>query len=182
VDAIVGTLIGVALGAFISQGTPWLRERLSQKKRAAYLAMRLAVILERFAIDCESLISENERSQIGDDKEGPRGDLPNLEEYPEETNWETLQSDLAHRSLALRNDIASSRDTMYFRWQMEDESKSDACNDEAAIRGAQAWELAISIRRQYNLPAYSPGYDVGGALKKRLLEMKKGAPKILALD
>lgn len=172
VPALIG-IFGVAVGAFITQGSTWIRETRIQKLAAKYLAMRLAVTLEEFAIDCGFLINKNSRAETGDDDEGPCGNLPTLGEYPTDAAWNALEPGLANRALSFRNDLAVSGETIEFRWDMENAIQSEACNDEAAKRGIQALNLAVDLRKKYDLPPYSPGYDVGGRLKKYVADSKK---------
>jgi hypothetical protein len=174
--------IGVVVGAVITQGFILYRETRIQKLARTYLAMRLAVILEAFAIDCSSLINKNNRSESGDDDEGPCGNLPSLGEYPTDANWIVLDSNLANRALSFRNDLAVSDETIEFRWNMENAVQSDACNDEAAKRGIQAWDLAVELRKKYDLPPYSPGYDVGESLKKYVADTKRKTETAVMMD
>lgn len=161
------------VGAVITQGVTWFRETRTQKLAAIYLAIRLAVTLEAFAIDCGFLINKNSRAETGDDDEGPCGNLPSLGEYPKDADWKVLEPGLANRVLSFRNDLAVSDETIEFRWDMENAIQSDACNDEAAKRGIQALNLAVDLREKYGLAPYSPGYDVGGTLKKYASDTKK---------
>ena len=79
------------VGAVITQGVTWFRETRTQKLAAIYLAIRLAVTLEAFAIDCGFLINKNSRAETGDDDEGPCGNLPSLGEYPKDADWKVLE-------------------------------------------------------------------------------------------
>jgi len=64
---------------------------------------------------------------------------------------------------------------------MENALQSDACNDEAAKRGIQALDLAVDLRRKYGLPPYSPGYDVGGTLKKYVADTKQSKAETVSM-
>lgn len=160
---IVAIVVGV-LASTITQVATSRRDR----KTATYLAVRIAITLEAFAIACADLIHENDRAQRSDDDEGPRESLPELAVYPGDENWQTLDVSLANRALAFRNDLTVSHNTMYADWQTGDGPQSDLCDDEAAKRGIQAWDLASDLRSRYKIATYSPGYAIRDHLQKHI--------------
>jgi hypothetical protein len=162
---VVAALVGVS-ASVITQ----VRYSRRDKKAATYLAMRIAISLEAFVIACSDLIGENERAQRGDDEEGPRRSLPELGAYPDSDDWQTLDVEFANRVLALRNDLTVSNNTLFFEWDIGDAAQSDVCDNEAAKRGVQAWDLACALRSNYKLAHYSPGYDIRGRLQKHIYD------------
>jgi hypothetical protein len=162
---LVALVVGISASAITFPLSSY-RERKLHHRVDTYLAMQIAITLEAFAIACFDLVSENERAQPTDDDEGPRKTMPPLARYPGGIDWRTLDAGLANRVLALRNDLAVSASTMYFEWSISSESQSDLCNEQAAKKGVQAWDLAHELRSRYSLDEYSPGYDLRGKLQK----------------
>jgi hypothetical protein len=110
--------------AIITSGLQWLREwrteRTHKARDAAYSAMRVAVILERFAIDCANIISDNHlHSSSGGHAGSAHVELPHLIDYPADTDWKALDAFLAMRALSLRNDILLSEGVLNFHAKIE---------------------------------------------------------------
>ena len=106
-------IIGAGIGSALVQGLlPIWREHHQRKKQAAYMAMRLAVILENFAWACANFIQDNRNAQTLPDEEYPAWDvtLPELGTYPDEgEGWRAIDRKLAGRCLDLRNRILESQ-------------------------------------------------------------------------
>jgi hypothetical protein len=91
--------------------------RRQRQTHAAYMAMRLAVILEAFASSCSDFIQKNMNAYQAEDREFPDWDakLPELGPYPEDSDgWRAIDRKLAGRSLGLRNKIAESQSLISF--------------------------------------------------------------------
>src|SRR4051794_16715332 len=77
------------ISALLTQGLTSLRERLSTRREAKYLALRIAVILETFADDCLSIISGVDTARQSGGAAGQHtSNLPTLPPYPDdEKGW-----------------------------------------------------------------------------------------------
>lgn len=136
----------------------WVKEvfvhRASRKRDARYLAQRLAVILERFSIDCADVIEGNEthRSSEGYAAQ-PRLRVPALAEFPADTDWKAIDPKLAGRALGLPNELALSEQKIVF-WL--DVVPNRGCaetetNQQAGKCGYRAWKLAVDLRNKHGL-------------------------------
>jgi hypothetical protein len=62
--------------------------RVAHKRDARYLAQRLAIILEKFAVDCADIIADNELVNSSEGAAGKRHlVLPILRPFPAEADW-----------------------------------------------------------------------------------------------
>ncbi|MDE2163595.1 MAG: hypothetical protein KGJ53_10560 [Alphaproteobacteria bacterium] len=171
VNWVIAIVVGIGATVITLIATSH-RDTGLRRRVATYLAMRVAITLEAFAIACADLIGENQRAQPSNDDEGPRKLLPRLPSYPSGGDWRTLDMSLANRALAFRNDLAVSANAMYYEFDMNAKKQSDACDDQAAKRGVQAWDLARELRAFYRLPEYSPGFCVRSYLQKHIDELR----------
>src|SRR4051794_11613253 len=91
---LIKTIIGAGIGSALVQVlAPFIRDYRQRKMTAAYMSMRLAVILEAFARECAELIEANKNAQTRPDEEFPDWDvnLPELAPYPDDGDgWRAL--------------------------------------------------------------------------------------------
>lgn len=165
------------IASVTTQVIAWLIERSRSKRssrtQATYLAARLAVIFEHFAIECAEQVADNDMYQQSGGHAGkPHGQLPKLGELPSEANWTTLDPILLSRSLSLPNELLLGERMIAF-WSDIDHEPSllrNACDAQAGICGYRAWQLAEELRSRYGLPDFVPrdfSWDVIKTLKQR---------------
>lgn len=151
----------------------WLRDSRKDSKissrEATYSSIRISVILDEFAIKCAEIISDNDMySRSGGHAGAPHGKLPSLAEYPGDIDWKSLDPTLTARVLSIPNELSLSEGTIKFWEDVDRETVSTACDDQAGKCGYRAWKLAEDIRRRYKLPAFDPkqtAWDVRGLLE-----------------
>lgn len=156
--------LSVAAGvvtALVNQGLGWLRdhrrETKTRKREKEYLAIRLAVALERFAVDCTSVISDNKFYQtIGSAAGEPHLALPHLAEYPTDADWKSLASRLVARVLSFRTEVQLSNHIIESHYLGYPEGAVDACNEEAGKCGRIAQLLAADLRSDCDVEAFAP--------------------------
>jgi hypothetical protein len=127
------------------------RERSNTNTEAAYLALRIVVILEQFVRDCVyRMLSDKievERSQ------GTHYLLPDLADYPPDAHecksFYTRSLKLAGQVLSFPADIKSAENLSGF--QSHYEGNPFGLVDEVIIAGFKAWKIAKSIRDKYGL-------------------------------
>ncbi len=147
------------------------REKRKSRRQGQYLALRLAIILERYASECSDLVSRIDAAfeTNGDPSTFPT-DLPPAPGYPEDDEgWRVLDSSLAHRVLALvveRNaaQAAVTEDWMY----CGPTSAPFECSRLAAILGLEAWDTAVALRQRYKLPPYMARFPFHKSLFMRV--------------
>lgn len=146
-------------------------DRLAEQG-AGYLAARIAVILEQFAIGCAERIANNELYRQSDGHAGhAHGKLPTLTEFPPEANWTVLDPVLLSRTLSIPNELILADRTIAFWWDVEPDPAllQNVCDAQAGTCGYRAWRLAAELRSRYSLPEFSPGafsWDPIGTLKE----------------
>jgi hypothetical protein len=139
------------------------KEKRTSARDAVYLAMQVAVIIERFAIECEDIINHNE---LHTEFQGHAGTvhwkLPPLGEYPTDADWKALDPSLSSRALSLPNELRVSEGVIKFWSELEPRGQGillNTCNGQAGKCGYRAWQLAVDIRRRYGLsPVFEPDF------------------------
>ncbi|MGA2793937.1 MAG: hypothetical protein ABSE69_10445 [Roseiarcus sp.] len=130
--------------------------RATLKKDARYLAQRVAIILEKFAVHCGNSITDNE---LHDRSEGHAGErhltLPAIGPFPAEADWKAIDTDLMDRALSMPNELALADQAILFWWNVvgDEECMQTEANNRAGECGLRAWLLASELRRRCGIPA-----------------------------
>jgi hypothetical protein len=170
---VLGT--GVVAAA-LTHGVSWWRdsrkEKASNLRDARYLALRLAVILERFAIDCSEVVGLVDTYAASKGSAGSQTTkLPEIGEFPSDSDWKTIDPKLAARALEFVNELLMAQQKLNFSWHVSDEDQiTEECADDAALLGLRAWDLAHQLRQRHDLPRFTPAetsHDVEASLKAR---------------
>jgi hypothetical protein len=128
------------LTAVFNQVISWWREKRHEQQMttrdARYLKIRLAVMLERFAIDCaEAIAAQDMYSQSYGHAGAAHGTLPDLPPYPDETDWKILEPEFLARALTFRNELPISDRLIAFWADIDPECIPAACNDQCGKWG-----------------------------------------------
>jgi hypothetical protein len=114
--SIVKTAFGAGLGAATVQGGLALyRERTLKNENAAYLALRIAVLLEAFASECCDFYFDNANAQQPPDEQYPawRTELPTPPQFPDDTEaWRAMDRSLVARCLNFPNRMRASQNSI----------------------------------------------------------------------
>ena len=139
----------------VTIGAEWIREERTEKRDLRYLAMRVAVILEKFAIDCSNLVVENEAYDTSDGEAGSfSSKLPDLPPFPTDADWKSVDPVLASRVLSLQNEVYLTQFSVSDVWGVhEPDEIGKIVNGQAGKCGAKAFGLAHALRTAANLPA-----------------------------
>jgi hypothetical protein len=165
---VVGAAIGsvATIGATIlTLASGWLSKRAENKRSATYLAARLAVVLERFAIECATRIANQELHesstgrQQGINDEGP---LPELLPFPDELNWSSLQPDLIDRVLVIPNECLLANGAIGLCWDLQEDYLPSECMRQCGKVGFMAWTLSADLRTRYGVRAFDPSSAPSG--------------------
>jgi len=159
--------IVIAVGAFsgvvasvVTVGFSWLRELLAKKREAAYLAMRLAVLLEGYAMACigyASFANEHWKQYYGE----PPDDVPQLPPYPSDADWKALDQKLADQILSFANEIATRARSARFARIFE--GNAFQIQTEIEESAHRAIDLAGALRKRYG---FAPSEPLRACLKK----------------
>lgn len=138
------------------------RDAHHRKSHAAYMAMRLAVILESYAYACSEFISENSSMQAPPDQEFPDWNttLPVLPPYPDDPEgWRAIDRKLAGRCLNFQNRIHGSQGIISATNDYTVDDLEDTFREHAAARGLEAWTLATALRDKHGVEKADPVSD-----------------------
>lgn len=152
-------LTGVT-AAIINQMLGWLKDNYRDKAKVEvdrrYIALRLTVVLERFAIQCadqiaivESELQEAYKNGVAPDHHSMT--IPPLR-LPEGDDWRWISADLASDILAIPPQIDFSKGAISWSWEVGDpEGAAKECQLQLALRGLECWELAVKVRQQHKI-------------------------------
>ncbi|MBA9068425.1 hypothetical protein FHR71_002166 [Methylobacterium sp. RAS18] len=167
---LLRSFLGAGAGTAAVTGALALwRERGKKRDEASYLAMRLAVVFEKFASDCSRLIYDNKNAYHHPDQEFPHWDinLPALAEYPPEADgWKSLAPEPASDCLSLRNRISEIQFRIgdYAEYRPEDLEKD--VRRGAWDLGLEAWSLAVQLREAFGLKNVRSAFGHIGRLNR----------------
>jgi len=166
---LVKTVLAAGVGSALVQIVmPLYLGRRQREDHAAYMAMRLAVILEAFARSCSDFIEANRNAYHQEDQEFPDWDatLPKLGSYPEDSDgWRAIDRNLAGRCLGLRNKIAESQGLISSVIEYSEDELGDTLDEHAAKRGLEAWQLAVELRKRSGVEEVEPDWDYADVLE-----------------
>lgn len=171
-----GDIAKIALGsggiaALISQGITffvgWKKESRSDGRMRRYSAIRIAVALETFAVQCNEVVWETEASINSDGHIGKEhGSIPAMGKYPNDIEWRLLDVELCAKILAFENEIELCRKNLSFAIDVQPfrEDIVQVVILETGKCGYRAWELAKTLRAMYKLPNFDPEEFTGATL------------------
>jgi hypothetical protein len=153
----LSALGGGIVAAVINNAVTTLRERGTTKRAGIYAAIRVAVILESFAIECAERLSDSIADRTSGGEMGkPYTSLASLSEYPTDVEWKALNAPLAARALSFRNEVRLSEGALSEMADIEPGEVQGECERQAGKCGYRAWQLASGLRSAYRLPPVEP--------------------------
>ncbi len=168
--------------AVMNFGLTWFKDQHNDKttaeRDAKYLALRLAVIFEKFAIECAGAITcDSLYDEFGGHAGCPNTGIPTLLDYPADADWKALDAALSAKALSFWNDILQGKQSIGFMWDYDPGSVSLECNEQCGKCGSRAWALASELRRRYRLPSFdhTASWDFLSTLKKQTDRVEKRA-------
>lgn len=156
-----GVAAGVAVQV-IQTVREWRKDTKVAEQHGTYLAIRIAVVLEAFALACAYAIEQN---RLHDEHNGEMGKrtttLPDLGVYPTDGDWKSLQASLMSRALTLRNELSTCDRAVHFYYDLgEEEQALGVFNHHAGRLGYRGWILASELRTRYAVQApANEGWD-----------------------
>lgn len=155
IGGIIAILSGVCTVFFQSFLTE-KREKKATRIEAFYLATKLVVILDEFAIKCynRSLMVE-----LYCDTNGSLGDsdlnIPELSPFPNDVNWKTLKPDILPKVLSFPNELLQRKKDIAETYSCDGLNINDLlikCSKQSCKYGYMALQLANEIRKRYQIP------------------------------
>jgi hypothetical protein len=170
--SIVKTAFGAGLGtAAVQGGLAVYREHTRKNENAAYLALRIAVLLEAFASECCDFYFDNANAQQSPDEQYPdwRTVLPTPPQFPDDTEaWRAMDRSLVAKCLNFPNRVRASQNTIASTIEYTMDDLDYILDEQASARGVEAWEIASSLRRSYKLDRADIIFDFDKVLHKVL--------------
>jgi hypothetical protein len=156
--------------------------RATLKRDARYIAHRVAIILEKFAVDCADVILDNDLHSQSEGHAGKRHlSLPTLGSLPADADWKALPPRLVDRVLSMPNELALADGAILFWWDVvgDEDCMQTETDQRAGACGLRAWLLATDLRKQYKIPASSLP-EIGWNFVDTLREKDEAARKTAA--
>ncbi len=170
-------IVSAGVGSALVQSLmPIYGDRRTRRKQAAYMAMRLAVVMENFAWACANFIQDNHNARTPPDEEYPAREiaLPELLAYPEDADgWRAIAPKLAGRVFGLRNKLYESKSTIRNIIEFNKAELGWVLDEQAASRGLEAWRMAIDLRKTYGIEPVELEWNYPDYLKTALDTVKQ---------
>lgn len=153
-------LVSLLTGVTASILTSWFalhKDKTEKKQKAIYAAMRVAVILESFAMKCAKAIDDDSSffassGHIG----GSYSKIPELEKFPDDINWSVMSNySLSGKILGLINEINHSQWKISNYFDVYDgpmDGEPELLWNETGRCAYLALTYATELRRAYDLP------------------------------
>jgi len=154
VKEIITQLLSIILGSGALFGILQFTNDLKKRKDGAeYLATRIAILLEGYAINCANKISEFDLVFSTDGIMGELiHDISNLPEIPE-GEYKLLDRSLLDEFLQLPQEIEIARSACLSECDFADLARCGQIRIRyITIIGAKAYKLAYRVRKKYKLP------------------------------
>jgi hypothetical protein len=151
---VIAAVGGIAV-ALINHFVTWLLSRKANAREARYLAQRLVVVLERFAIECSELVADY---NLYLQSKGALGRisvlLPEIGAFPTDVDWKTIDAVLVGRALSLSNEYVLASRSVDFCLDLngDDRDAAQEASKQAGKCGYRAWKLAVALRVKHKLP------------------------------
>ena len=158
--------------ATLTLGGGALLARRKDKTSARYLAMRIAVLLEGYAITCAESLSDWDLYFSSGGHAGSMMDgIPDIPEYPDEEGWSALKPALLERALTLRNQVRIGRRSVssFAEFEMDPDDIAHHSAGHLGVCGYRAWSLAKDLRAEYRvqpLDLTSTSWDIAPFLRE----------------
>lgn len=173
-SGVIAAIVNQVITWFIG----WKKELQENTRLRNYSALRIATLLEAFAINCRKGVAE---ADLFIETNGAGGkfesQMPELEKYPQDVEWKIIDPKLCASVLSVPNEVALCQMTID-HWIDEGQFDDHAgvfTEDqifvisiyirETAKCGWWAWEIAKEARKKYELPIFEPKEISGHELK-----------------
>lgn len=165
-------IIKIGLGgglvvAVFNHGVTWWKEKGNNKRMRIYSAIRMAVELEGFAVQCLNVCKEIEDYIILGTRGKLHGEIPKLGVYPDDIEWRLIESSLCARILQFKNEIELSQIRIKDPFMEAEEDSGQGLtvvSAETAKCGMRAWSLAKEVRKKHDLPEFKDEDFTGRAM------------------
>lgn len=167
------------LSAAVTWLLGWIKDSLNNGREAAYLAIRLATVMEMFADQCLAVIGDFDTFRQSKGAAGSKTTrLPALATFPDDAGgWRALPAELIGRVLTFPNQIRASQDKVSFSASVSGgDAAWDDCEEECARLGLDACVIAADLRKRFGFAPFMARYDVARALGNEVAAWNQRRP------
>lgn len=194
--AIIG-LIGVILGSILAGLKDWLMHFFQRKSNGRYAAVRIIALLEEYAQECVSVVSDDGtsygrpagRTEQGEEYYTPQVATPKPPIFAEDIDWKSISFELMYRILALPN--AARETDRYIMASAEHsflpnyEEVFDARQEGYAHLGLQSIHLIKELQKEFKFPEapakfWDWGWDMEDFFQENLRKFQTRRQKMVA--
>lgn len=148
-ETFVVSSLGGVVAALLTQLITFLRDNDKIRRDRAYSALRVALVLERYASACHSHIMVVQ----GDFEKGKRDGnyiIPSIDAYPDGIDWRHIDIKISDDALSIPHKIENIRSKNYFESIYENNDYGSEVD--SAFIGVDAYAIACRLREKYGLP------------------------------
>lgn len=179
--SVAGTLGVTYFGSRLALRTQTTLKKEERDLQAAYLAVRIATVLEPFVIACVGVITDS-GVRDADGCKHPEARDPTLV-FPDDIDWRSIDPGLAYRILSLPNGIADAKSSVdYVGQEIATPPDHEEWFMERSYQfgklGLAAHELTAELRDEFSLPKlndtpYDPRHILKSAVSGREEMLKR---------
>lgn len=135
----------------------WRKEEKEKKKAASYAALRLAVIMEAYALDCAECSADVQTNHSSNGCAGMlHYPLPPIGQYPDDVDWKSLKLSYSTDLLSFPNEVAHYNTIIHGANEFGDPDADGSfeCGGYCAVQGLKAWNIAVALRKEYGIEPF----------------------------
>jgi hypothetical protein len=153
-DDVLVTILGSGVVAALATAiVQFVLRKIEEHRIRAYGALRVVVVLERYALLCADMVDERQRDFRGEAISSLRA-LPDFPQFPGDIDWRLLNKKQSERALTLPLEIEIANGVLaHISGEAPgDDGLSAVYMRQAGRLGWRSWLLAGEMRRTAGLP------------------------------
>ncbi len=141
---IIGSIIATGVvSASASSVIDFFRARSARRRDKVYLCMRIAAVLEAYAVNCAAFLQGT--SALYEETKSPSpGWMPDAPVYPDDVDWKSIEPGTAYKVISFLNECLVHGQDATFSDHFE--NNPFKVEDAAKKTGTRAYELANVLR------------------------------------
>lgn len=152
----LASLLGAVVGTSLTHYLVARREAAKIARDLKYLALRIAFLLEQYAVACASILQDGKNYDVSDGALGARlNKLPELAAFPQDGDYSAFERLLLTEVLSFRLKVESANSSVAFEQSLYgDHAGHGACQVVCLRMGFEAIKLADAVRNAYDLAPF----------------------------
>jgi hypothetical protein len=155
----VFALLGVILGSSLSLFKDWWLARMSSRRKARYLAIRVVCILDDFLNSCEEVVADDGLCMGQRNAEGylePQVKMPQPPIFPVDLDWQAIDHSLMYKILSFPTQVEDGRRSAHAWGEIACPPDYEEYFEERQLQFAKlgliAVQLTVNLRKAYGIP------------------------------